>query len=340
MASIAGCRFGALTRLKRQVLSVMSVSASTIKDASVSRGINNFRVHHTTRVCANTMCMYKPAKFIKHGFGGNETPEPAGVHCQSQTTLLAELTSPQTTALTPNELNHPMNVDYPWLYGPAGDNQPWKVREDQYLFDAMVMGKTYADISRHLSRGLIKRSEKACRKRIEHHTTWENGGHLLPKQWDWTEKEVTWHRKSIHQRDTALTLEEFEEIVLFKGRGMHGLNPGIFRDQRSAVRPNKETKNLDNLNPRLIQTAIVVLSKRRKESGSKGEGRGRRRVAAIRGVRKGRVSSTERTRAIDKHIVTAKNGGMSFKEIQKFLGLFESVPIIENAYQRAMQKSM
>jgi len=230
-------------------------------------------------------------------------------------------------------------VDYPWFYWPAGDNQPWKVREDQYLFDAMVMGETYADISRHLSRGLIKRSEKACRERVEHHTTWEDGGHLLPKQWDWTEKEVTWHRKKSHQRDAELTLEEFEEIVLFKGRGMHGLNPGIFRDQRSAIRLKKETEMLDNLNPRLIQTAAVVFSGRRKESKSKGEGRGRQRVAAIRGVRNGRIASNERTRAIDQQIVSAKKDGMSFPEIQRFLGLFESVPVIEKVYQRAVGKT-
>lgn len=201
------------------------------------------------------------------------------------------------------------------------------------------MGKTYADISRHLSRELIKRSEKACRERVVYHTTWEDGGHLLPKQWDWTEEEVTRHRKKSHQCETQLTPEEFEEIVLFKGRGMHGLNPGIFRDPRSAVRLEKEIEELDELNPQLIQIAAVVFAERRKESKLKGEGRGRQRVAAIRTVRNGRIASNERTRAIDRYIVSARKDGMSFPKIQRYLGLLESVPVIEKVYQRAVEKT-
>ncbi len=227
--------------------------------------------------------------------------------------IWSQLTSLQTTAVNPRQPTLKETSDYPWLHGPAGEHVPWKAHEDQYLFDAMVIGKNYAQISSHLSRGLIKRSQDACRARVEYHKTWEDSGHLLPKQWDWTEEEVYQHRLEQHRQDTELTLEEYEEIVLFKGRGMRGLNPGKFCDQRSADRLRKELQKLDDLNPRLFRTAVAVLQKRPKESGPKREERGRQRAAAMQRLTKCRPVSNERIRAVDRQIISARNGGMSLE---------------------------
>lgn len=194
-------------------------------------------------------------------------------------------TSLQTKAPAPKAPTQSKIVDYPWLYGPTGQNQPWKDRNDQFLIDAMVRGSTYAEISQHLSRGLIKRSEEACRKRVEFLTTWENGGHLLPKHWDWTEAEVARWRIKYSRSDTELTPKEFEEILLFRGRGMRGLKAGVFRDLRSAARLNREVQRLDSLNPRLFNLAVRVLQKRRKELLRPERGRPKRVAASVTAIK-------------------------------------------------------
>ena len=249
----------------------------------------------------------------------------------------SQLTIFQTRAPVPNASARVKHVDYPWLYGPAGGNHPWKDREDQYLIDAMVRGESYFDISKHLSRGLIQRSEAECRKRVEFHTTWQNGGHLLPKQWDWTDRQVFRHRVDHHRTDSSLTLDEFEEILLFKGRGMRGLNPGVFRDQRSAIRLRKEVEKLDSLDPRLFQTAVNVLQKRRKESNKEGRGRPRPIKGPYIGHNIGAVSNKAQ-KEFERQVVSGVRGGLSFKEIKECYGFCESVPKIELAYHRGMQK--
>ena len=200
----------------------------------------------------------------------------------------------------------------------------------------MVRGESYSDISKYLSQGLIKRSENACRKRVDFHTTWQDGGHLLPKQWDWTDREVFRQRVKLHQSDTSLTLEEYEEILLFKGRGMRGLNPGVFRDQRSAIRLRKEVEKLDLINPRLFQLAVNVFQQRRKETNKRGRGRPRPTRGLYIGSRRGAVPNEAKIE-FERQVVVGVDGGMSFKQTKDCYGFSESISAIEHAYHRAME---
>lgn len=144
--------------------------------------------------------------------------------------------------------------DYLRLIACLPSDKDWKAREDQELIDGTLRGCSYEAISRNLSKGLVSRSEKDCRERVN--KLKESEG-ILPILWEWPLEKVLRHRKITNRGAIPFTDEETMELFMWKYYDYRGIDALVFHDERCCEELMTELhKRSQDLDPHLLKLAV------------------------------------------------------------------------------------
>lgn len=138
--------------------------------------------------------------------------------------------------------------DYPWLR-PRTD-KAWRPWEDQYLIDSTLRGMPHEETASYFREWQVMKSKTDCYRRVTFHI---HESEILPKCW-------TDDGGKVSIQD--LGEDEGDELVLFKWNGC-GLEPRIFRDERTVLGLRDCLKELNALDQDVLRSAVEGIVKKR-----------------------------------------------------------------------------
>ena len=107
--------------------------------------------------------------------------------------------------------------------------RPWTEREDQFLFDATLMGESI-----HIIAATLERDYEETKQRICAHTNPEFIDSKLPEEWMRPYFTVLGELARNGYAETPWSAAETEELMLFKINGHKLVDPLVFAEDRTA----------------------------------------------------------------------------------------------------------